>query len=324
MGKANPETLCLRLWRQYWGLPDFLQNISFVFFTQFIVLAAGTLANIILARSLGPEGKGIIYLIVLVAQTLFIFASLGVSNAVVYFVAKKQYSPTQIASNSLSLAFLISVIFGILYYIFLPGITQLFLKHIDLKFLHLAFALFVIMIFTAYLGSIPHGLQKIKQASSVYILQTVSRLGFIIVLVVFLKMNVAGALMATVASFLVGLVLAVFLVLKVTTIGFAINFKIIKELIAFGVKNQIGAVAQFLNYRFDAFLVKLFLSTASVGLYSVSVLLAELVGYIPNAVSLVLFPKVADSDSQTGQRLTPQVCRHGLFLTVCMAVMFFS
>ena len=312
------------LLKKYLRLPNFVQNVSFVFFTQAIVFCAGGLSNIILARWLGPEGKGIVYLTILVPWILFTFTSLGITISNIYFTGKKKYSSSEIVSNSLFIALLLTVVVGFIYFALLPFLSESLLRNVDVRFLKLTFFIFPIILITAYLSGVPQGLQRIKEVFSIDILKTLIKLGFLLLLVVFLKMRIGGAIAAIIISFVAGLLLAIFLVLRITPIGIQTNFKIIKALVGFGLKSQSGTVVQFLNYRFDMFLVNLFLTPASVGIYSISVLIAELIWYIPSAFSQVLFPKIADSDIKTANRFTPQVCRSTLFITVCLAgVLFF-
>lgn len=317
--------LYTNLFKKYFNLPNFTQNVLFVFFTQIIVLVAGIGSNIILARWLGPAGKGTVYLAaILVPRMMFIFTSLGMGMSTIYFTAQKKYSTTQIARNSLFIALVIIVIVGLSYFALLPQLAQLFLKNIEFRFLRLGFFIFPIMLIVAYLAGIPHGLQQIKKSSSIDILQSLTRLGFILLLVVVLKMSIDGAIIASIASFVAALLLTIFLVLQVSSIGIQMNLAVIKDLVKYGLKNQFGAVVQFLNYRFDMFLVNLFLSIASVGIYSVAVLIAEFIWYIPNAVARVLFPKIAASDIKTANQFTPQVCRNTLFITFCLGgILFF-
>jgi O-antigen/teichoic acid export membrane protein len=74
-------------------------------------------------------------------------------------------------------------------------------------------------------------------------------------------------------------------------------------------------VLQFFNYRLDAFLVNFFLGPAGVGIYSVSVALAEMLWYLPNAVSFVIFPRAARTRPEAMNAFTPRVFRTTLALT---------
>ena len=308
-----------KLLKRYLNLPDFVQNVSFVFYAQVIVFCAGSASNIILARWLGPEGKGIYSLAILVPWMIFWFVSLGVGVANIYYTGQKKYSCSQIVSNSLFIAVIVIAFIAVLYFPSLPVIAKSLVKNIDIRFLRISFFIFPLILITSYLGGVPQGLQQIKEVSTIDILKTLTNLGFIVLFVVLLKMSINGAITATLISFLAGLLFAVFLVLRITPIRIQMNLRIIKDLVGFGLKGHVGSIFQFFNYRLDMFLINIFLTTASVGIYSISVLIAELIWYIPGAVSRVLFPRIASSDIKTANQFTPQVCRTALFMTVCLS-----
>lgn len=308
-----------KLLRKYLSLPDFVQNVSFVFYTQAIVFCAGSASNIILARWLGPEGKGIYSLAVLVPWMIFWFGSLGIGVSTIYYAGQKKYSNLQIVSNSLFIAVIIIGLVAVLYFPLLPFISKSLVKNVDLGLLGISFFIFPVVLITSCLAGVPQGLQQIKEVSTIDILKTLTNLGFIVLFVVLLKMSIRGAVVATLVSFLAGLLLAVFLVLRISPIRIQMDLRIIKDLVGYGMKGHIGTVVQFFNYRLDMFLINLFLTTASVGIYSISVLIAELIWYIPGAVSRVLFPRISSSDVKTANQFTPQVCRTTLFMTVCLS-----
>jgi O-antigen/teichoic acid export membrane protein len=88
----------------------------------------------------------------------------------------------------------------------------------------------------------------------------------------------------------------------------------------FGLKGQIGNILQFFNYRLDLFIVNYFLGPRDVGIYSVSVGLAELLWHFPNAVSFVIFPKAANTRPELLNNFTQRVLRITLGFTAAGAI----
>jgi O-antigen/teichoic acid export membrane protein len=68
------------------------------------------------------------------------------------------------------------------------------------------------------------------------------------------------------------------------------------------------------------FILNYFLGPASVGIYAVSVRLAELLWYLPNAVGFVIFPRAAASKPEEMNVFTPRVFRATLGLTALGAL----
>ncbi|MDP2895577.1 MAG: polysaccharide biosynthesis C-terminal domain-containing protein, partial [bacterium] len=89
----------------------------------------------------------------------------------------------------------------------------------------------------------------------------------------------------------------------------------VRATLGYGLRGHIGNVLQFFNYRLDVFIVNYFLGPAAVGVYGVSVALAELLWYLPNAVGFVIFPKAAATKPEVMNLFTPRVFRITLGLT---------
>jgi len=72
------------------------------------------------------------------------------------------------------------------------------------------------------------------------------------------------------------------------------------------------------------FLVAYFLNPSAVGQYAIAVSLAELIWYIPDSISQILFPKTAFSDEKTANSFTPIVCRNTALLTFLASILLFA
>lgn len=93
---------------------------------------------------------------------------------------------------------------------------------------------------------------------------------------------------------------------------------------AYGVRAQAGTVLQYVNYRLDVFLVNALAGTRTLGIYSVAFNVAEVLLRLPRLVAMLLFPQVAGSAPQRGVELTVLVFRTtlvgNLVATVLLAV----
>jgi O-antigen/teichoic acid export membrane protein len=84
----------------------------------------------------------------------------------------------------------------------------------------------------------------------------------------------------------------------------------------YGLKSWTAMVAQALNYRLDTLILNVLMGTTAVGLYSTAVPAAELLLFIPNAVSLVLYPKVAASREEDRAGVTILTVGFSLYLVL--------
>ena len=92
------------------------KNSSITFLSQILIFALGFITSIILARILGPTGKGIYALIILIPALMLKLGSLGIEAANVYFTGSKRYKIKDIVSNSLLSSILLSTILIILFF----------------------------------------------------------------------------------------------------------------------------------------------------------------------------------------------------------------
>jgi O-antigen/teichoic acid export membrane protein len=83
----------------------------------------------------------------------------------------------------------------------------------------------------------------------------------------------------------------------------------------------LGTVAQFLNYRLDVFFVSGMLGSRQLGIYMVAVLLAQAVNLVPGTAQAVLFPTVAAvNDDRANAMKTTQATRFLLWFGILLGI----
>lgn len=147
--------------------------------------------------------------------------------------------------------------------------------------------------------------------------QAVSQLVFAVVLVVGLGAGPIGAVWATVASGWIGCFAAMQSARLYGSLRPRWSWSILRPMFQLGLRAHAGNIVQTFNYRLDALLVQGYSGQAAVGLYQTGVVLAEMVWYLPNAVSVALVPEIAATSKRD---VTPHVVRHTLLLTVLSAL----
>jgi O-antigen/teichoic acid export membrane protein len=69
----------------------------------------------------------------------------------------------------------------------------------------------------------------------------------------------------------------------------------LRRCIAYAIPSYLGTLVQFLNYRLDVFFVSAISGTGALGIYQAAVVLAQSLSLLPGAAQAVLFPTVASS-----------------------------
>jgi O-antigen/teichoic acid export membrane protein len=287
----------------------FTQQVGVTLISQMAGISLAIVTTAIIARWLGPEGKGTIALALLIPGMLSIFLSGGINVANVYFAGSRKLSVSVLTENSVKFAFF-STIFGLFAVGILmvtgwlpalvPGISQ--------------FIIMVAMIglpsglLCGHLSAILQGLQRIVTINIINLVQSILTLVLTIILVIVLRLGLLGALLSYIGPGIVSLLIFV-IILRREGGAFCPrwNPSIMRSVLSFGLKGYIGNVFQFFNYRLDAYFVNYFIGTGGVGIYSVSVGLAEILWYFPNAVGFVIFPKATATRPEVMSRFTPKV-----------------
>src|SRR3989304_9123311 len=124
------------------------RNSLSVFGTQIVLRAVTMVLSILLARTLGPAGKGAFSLIWLVPFMLALFGGLGIGTANVYLLGKRKYSIDAIANSSILLALISGGALIGIFLILRKHIFVYFLKGLEPNLVMIALAATPILIFT--------------------------------------------------------------------------------------------------------------------------------------------------------------------------------
>jgi len=299
------------------------KNSAITFSSQILIFALGLIASIILARALGPTGRGIYALIVLIPAVMLKLGSLGIEAANVYFTGSKRYEIKDITSNSLLSSILLGLILILLFFgIFHLDIFQNFLNSNQINPLYLWLVVLTVpfSLFSGFLRNVILGKEKIIAYNKINIFQTIVQLAAIIVFLLILRQGVFGAVFSYVLAIIGVTLFVVLLIRKITKIYFSCNRKLFKDSTKYGLKAYFGNLAQFLNYRLDMFLVAAFLAPAALGYYSIAVGIAERLWMLPGAIATVLFPRISSLKDTEANNLTPRIARHTFLIIFVLSL----
>ena len=295
----------------------FVRETTITFTSGVLNLLLGVGTSVILARLLGPEGRGIYALATLLPSLIVTFGNLGIGPATVYYVARNEFRRQEILGNNVLLSLgvgSVGVLAGLVLILFF---RETVFPGVPFGYLLLALFLVPVEIFFWYVRRVLLGVQYIKEYNYAQIAQSVLFLGFIALALLGLRAGVTGAIIAGLFTWLVVDALVFRLAKKVAGgIDFTLNTSYIRRATTYGIQAHLSNILGFLNYRVDMFLVNRFLGPAAVGLYAVGVGLVEKLWTISQAASTVLFPRVAaEAEEQRLKEFTPLVARTVLWTT---------
>lgn len=296
---------------------------AITFFSQILIFVIGFGTSIILARVLGPKGKGIYALLVLIPKVMVNLGSLGIEDANVYFTGSKKYKVEDIASNSFFSTILLGSILLIFFYIvYSLDIFQDFIKSNQLNQTYLWCAILAVpfLLLSVYIKSILLGKEEIITYNKINILQIIFELILIVILLFIFRQGVFGAIIAYLLTSIFISLFAVSFIKKYVKIKISYKKYLFKDSINYGIKAYFSNLTSFLNYRLDMLLVAFFLGPIDVGYYSLAVGIAEKIWLLPGAVSTVLFPRISTMENLKESNLTPKATRHTFFIVFIISL----
>jgi len=301
---------------------EFSQNVGSTFFTQVLRVALSVAKAAIIARWLGPEGKGMLALALLVPGMLGLFLSGGIGTANVYYVGSRRLDVSTLTANSIGFALLAAFVgFGVVLASAAAGWLEVVVRGVPTWIVLIAMLGFPTGLLNGFFSTILQGLQRIVTLNLINLFQSTLTLLLTILFVIEFQLGLLGALLASLGSGVFGLIVfGTILNRQGGVFSPRWSYPVMRSTLSFGLKGHIGNVLQFFNYRLDTFIVNYFIGAAGVGIYSVAVALAELLWHLPNAVAFVIFPKAAASRPEEMNVFTPRVFLITLVLTALGAL----
>lgn len=270
---------------------------------NWLLVPLNFLIGALVARSIGPEGKGILLLLTGTAGVLVSLFSLGLPSAGAYFYKQGRYSLGQIFGVGFVLAILTTMIAVLFFMLMADSFIRVFLDSTE------SITIESIWIWLM-LGSIPLSLIStmgdvmliVDSSMKFYAIKTLvgGFLGIILtwLLVLYLPWGISGVMLSQFAtSLVVSGILVYWLLQKNTIAGSRLSLSIIQEMLRIGLKQYSVGLVAMVAKRFDTFLIASMLTVRAAGYYSIAYTLFSQLVNIPRAAMWPLVAKMAGSES---------------------------
>jgi O-antigen/teichoic acid export membrane protein len=282
---------------------------------QYIVYG---LTGVILARSLGADGRGIYGLIAETAEAAASWPGLGLEIAAMYLVGQRKYGLQRMFSNSLAWTFgMFVIVAAIIAAIMTSGTHTLGMTAGDLS-IALAGACLITITDGACEFLLPLG--RMIPYTTVKVIIPVVRMIGIAAVALAVGLSVEAAAGIWFGSFVVGSILTVYFLSQHVKVRPGFDWPSFKAQASFGIRGHTGWILQALNHRLDVFLVGGFIGAEGVGHYLVGVNLAELSWWVPLTLGTVLFPKASAMDGASNFEVSAAACRRTLVVTALATI----
>jgi O-antigen/teichoic acid export membrane protein len=266
------------------------------------IQALNVVSGVLLARSLGPAGRGQLAAVLLWPGLTVAVMSLGLVGAVAYFASSQPEHTRAIVGTGLVVALGESVVVMVAGYLLIGaalahyGATTVFAARLYLLF---APASLLSLVAAATL----QGRMRIGAFNGVRLLVIV----FSVAGLVYLLVRHEVTLTSIVVVYLIAnwLTMLAALGMLATNRWFALRPQrdLVKPMLTFGLKSHLGSVSHLANERADQALISLILAPVYLGLYAIAATLTAPVVLIGTSLAIIALPFVGAAQS-VGERRT--------------------
>lgn len=282
-------------------------------FYSLISVFTGIITGIIVARVLGPAGKGQAAVAVAAPVVLAFMGNLGIPSAVVYHISQKNADQKAFFASVTVLNLALGLVVVALVWTMRAPIMATILKGLDARTLQLSLlGVPLAFLFLAY-SALLQGRSFVWEFNKTQITQTVSSLLLSILFVVVLRWGVFGAVLAVLISMLIRTVESAIYIRAKIGISRRVRWSICRSLLAFGWQVHLGSAISTLNTKLDLFILNALAGNSAVGIFSLAVSFAEMMHQIPEAMRVVIHPRLV-ADREYANRATPRACRQMLLI----------
>ncbi len=288
--------------------------------SRIAVYALGLGASILIARSLGPEGRGRYFFPVTVVSIVTVFGHLSLEQAAIHLYATRGATLSQLWSHmSAAAACLGGCAIGILlaWRALDPG--QLF-AGIPLTDMVIAGAAIPFSIHLLYAGNILTLSRRLARLNAAQIIGALLQLILIVSMSCTDRLDVRSVLLICTFSIAATWFLTLLSLSREPGFSKPSAGHIWREMLLYGLFIHPGILLAFLHLRIDILFVKQMTDMAQVGFYSLAVTLAELIWISTDSLAAAILPVQTDPDANAAGAMTARSCRLSLFAATLLAV----
>jgi O-antigen/teichoic acid export membrane protein len=270
-------------------------------------------AVLIVARGLGPAGRGTVAFITVTALVVAHIAGLGVGEATTVLAARRPGLRSVLLANALLFFLASGLIAAILAFfgLLVSGIEPAGVETPELVILGLG----IVSCAAGQAGySFLLGVERLRQLAFITGCASWVYAALVLVLWVGPGLTVGRAALAWTATEGLRAVVLILLSGRGTLLGSPSRGLLLEE-VGFGIKLWVGSLARFLNFRTDQILMGFLASETALGFYAVAVNASEVLLYLPSSAATALLPLIARTEPARRGDETLRAFRSVVFVT---------
>jgi O-antigen/teichoic acid export membrane protein len=276
--------------------------------------------GVLLARFLGPAGRGELAAILLWPSVLAAVGSLGVSEAVTYETARGSSPVKSVVGSSFAIAAVQSFVLAVI------GTFLVALVHrgdepriIRSSLLYLAFI--PLNLLTLYAAAVLNGLRQFFAFHALRLMVIAVTAGGIVAVATNETLTVEAAVAIYLVANVFTAATTIVVLARRGVLSITCSQATVRRLLGFGIRTHTASLASMVNERLDQLVISIFLAPAKLGLYVIAVTMTSATMIIGQAAAGVVLPVVASLEDPTARIATAtRYVRWVLIGAVCIAI----
>lgn len=310
------------------------RNIFYTFLTQIPVQLFGIVSGILMARMLGPEGKGAYAIYHANAMLLVTFFSFSINTALTYFLSSGKID----AKKQIGLSILITVFGSVFSFICITLFATAYFKDLMIPSSFAGQTYYIWMgVYTflslaiASITGIFQGFKKFSVVNRVAIQNSILSLGSFVILFSLSKAEILNADLPKVLwilSIVAFINLLQFLFSYFKHIGllpdFSFSYKVdIKPILVFLLPAHLSIIINFFNYRLTLWFLNYHLDEITIGLFALAANLGSFFTMVATPISNVMMPYLASENINLRNDIFSRYSRLNFSIIIFGAVVAF-
>jgi O-antigen/teichoic acid export membrane protein len=272
--------------------------------------------QIVVARTLGTAGKGVFSLTLAVAITLATLIHLSLATGNSHFMGRFPDQRRALVGNSFLLAFLWGAIVTVIVLALRQKLPLEYQPKISPQLWGMALVAIIPLLLIEYSNGLVMGLDWIKRLSFSLVLKEALILGGVLWLATTSHISVEGAVSVWVIAIVIAALFQAFSAWYKVGLRITVSPKLFGSMALFSIQSHAANVFSFLKFRFDFFLIDHFLTSSELGIYSIAVVIVQVLWFLPKAFAQILIPHISWGGEDAAKELTPLLSRLGFTVAI--------
>ncbi|HUP71164.1 MAG TPA: lipopolysaccharide biosynthesis protein [Acidimicrobiales bacterium] len=281
--------------------------------------ALGAAGSVLIARALGPAGRGRYYLPVTVATVAYYLGSLGIERAQFRLWSRREASPGELVTSGAYLAAGLGALAVTVTWVVYALARSSLLPDVRGVELTIAVSTVPLQIHALLVTGVLIAAGKLALVNRAALLAAVAQTAGLLALFVLDRLTVVSVLLLYALSITVPWLVMLGGLRGVARVRLPVPWSLMGRQLRLGLQQTPYIVGNFLNLRIDVFLVARFAGVAGVGLYSVAVALAELVWLVSDSVVASVAERQANAPEPEAVDVTLRAMRMCLLVSISSA-----